>query len=191
MKPIYAHAAGALALSFTIAACVPAPDSTPAPEQVATATPPATPTPSAAPLPPPPVEANWIDRPQTAGTWRFSGSQAAFVERDSQGGPVAPSTPLFIMECNGNAVRLSTQMPRQGARAMAIRTETASRTLPLSPVSGSAEPAFAFTDLQPRDPLLDAMALTRGRFAVEVQGAPSLYLPAWAEVTRVIEDCRR
>ena len=189
MKPIYAHAAGALALSFTIAACVPAPDSTPAPEQVATATP--TPTPSATPLPPPPVEANWIDRPQTAGNWRFSGNQAAFVERDSQGGQAPPSTPLFIMECNGNAVRLSTQLPRQGARAMIIRTETASRTLPLSPGSGSAQPTFAFTDLQSRDPLLDAMALTRGRFAVEVQGARSLYLPAWAEVTRVIEDCRR
>ena len=189
MKPIYAHLAGAIGLSFTIAACVPAPDSTPAPQTAATPTP--SPTPSAAPLPPPPNEANWIDRPQTAGTWRFSGNQAAFVERDSRGGTVAPSTPLFIMECTGNALRLSTQLSRPGARAMAIRTETASRTLPLSPVSGSAEPAFAFTDLQPRDPLLDAMALTRGRFAVEVQGAPSLYLPAWAEVTRVIEGCRR
>ena len=39
-------------------------------------------------------------------------------------------------------------------------------------------------------PLLDAMAITRGRFAVEVEGEPGLYVPAWAEVTRVIEDCR-
>ncbi len=44
--------------------------------------------------------------------------------------------------------------------------------------------------LNPRDPLLDAMAITRGRFAVEVEGETPLYLPAWAEVTRVIEDCR-
>jgi len=38
--------------------------------------------------------------------------------------------------------------------------------------------------------LLDAMALARGRFAVEVAGYPALYLPNWAEVARVVEDCR-
>ncbi len=41
-----------------------------------------------------------------------------------------------------------------------------------------------------RDPILDAMALTKGRFAIEAQGTQTLYIPAWAEVTRVIEDCR-
>ncbi|MBX7495832.1 hypothetical protein K3172_08180 [Qipengyuania sp. 6B39] len=187
MKPIFAHAAGALALTFAIAACVPAPDSTPAPGPVATTAP----APSATPAPtPPPAEANWIDRPQTTGTWRISGSQAAFVERDSQGGTTPPSIPLFIMECRNNAVRLMTQVPRSDSRTMIIRTETASRSLALSPVPGGAQPVFAFADLQPRDPLLDAMALTRGRFAVEVPGGRSLYLPNWAEVTRVIEDCR-
>ncbi|MGE5953581.1 MAG: hypothetical protein ACM308_08200 [Qipengyuania vulgaris] len=44
--------------------------------------------------------------------------------------------------------------------------------------------------MAPKSPLLDAMALTKGRFAVETPGLPTLYLPAWAEVTRVIEDCR-
>jgi len=38
--------------------------------------------------------------------------------------------------------------------------------------------------------LLDAMALSKGRFAVELEGEAALYLPAWAEVSRVIEDCR-
>ena len=38
MKPIYVHLGGALALSFTIAACVPAPDSTPAPTPTPTPT---------------------------------------------------------------------------------------------------------------------------------------------------------
>ena len=44
--------------------------------------------------------------------------------------------------------------------------------------------------LAPDDPLLDAMAITKGRFAVAAPGEPTLYLPAWAEVSRVIEDCR-
>ena len=41
-----------------------------------------------------------------------------------------------------------------------------------------------------RDPLLDAMAFSKGRFALEVAGLPTLYVPSYPEVTRVIEDCR-
>ena len=41
-----------------------------------------------------------------------------------------------------------------------------------------------------RDPLLDAMAFSRGRFMVEMGGAQTLVLPAWSELGRVIEDCR-
>ena len=41
------------------------------------------------------------------------------------------------------------------------------------------------------DTVLDQIAYSRGRFAVEAQGLDTLILPAWAEVGRVIEDCRR
>ena len=40
------------------------------------------------------------------------------------------------------------------------------------------------------DPLLDALAFSLGRVAVTVSGQPPLVVPAWAEVARVIEDCR-
>ncbi|MEL6878174.1 MAG: hypothetical protein AAGL68_08770 [Pseudomonadota bacterium] len=53
----------------------------------------------------------------------------------------------------------------------------------------SGQPLVA-AELDANDPLLDAMAITKGRIAVETAGMPTLYLPAWAEVTRVIEDCR-
>ena len=53
---------------------------------------------------------------------------------------------------------------------------------------------YAIGDIHGRrdllDPLLDAMAVTRGRFAVETTGLSTLYLPPWAEVTRAIESCR-
>ncbi len=42
----------------------------------------------------------------------------------------------------------------------------------------------------PRDPLLDAIAFSRGRFMVEIPGFAALYLPSWPELSRVIEDCR-
>ena len=185
MKPIYAHAAGALALSFTIAACVPAPDSTPAPEQVATATP--TPTPSATPLPPPPVEANWIDRPQTAGTWRYVSEPGETLAIFANNAGEAQA----VLSCRvgERVVGLARAGRATSSATVTIRTETASRTL-AAQASGSTLPNTVAT-VQARDPLLDAIALTRGRFAMEVPGRPALYLPAWAEVTRVIEDCRR
>ena len=68
---------------------------------------------------------------------------------------------------------------------MRILTETTTRLL-------DAEPSGAnlAVSLSARDSLLDAMAFSKGRFAVEATGQPTLYLPSWIEVSRVIEDCR-
>ena len=77
--------------------------------------------------------------------------------------------------------------------AMVVRTETQTRTLRTSAVLyHSPSPHVPVTEARLRadDRLLDAMALSKGRFAVEVDGMTALYLPSWAEVTRVIEDCR-
>ena len=71
---------------------------------------------------------------------------------------------------------------------MRISAETTARDLVATPIA-SAHPLVGVV-LDARDPLLDAMAITRGRFALESEGEPGLYVPAWAEVTRVIEDCR-
>jgi hypothetical protein len=54
---------------------------------------------------------------------------------------------------------------------------------------GAGAPRLVGT-IPARDPLLDAMAFSKGRFAVEVTGGAPLYVPAYPEVTRVIEDCR-
>lgn len=68
---------------------------------------------------------------------------------------------------------------------------TSSKTTPLSaiPVTGTSRPNVAI-ELPARSPTLDEMAFSRGRFAVDVNGLPTLVFPAWAEVGRVIEDCR-
>ena len=188
MKPIYCHLGGALALSFTLAACVPAPDSTPAPSPAPTPVAPA-PSPAPTPAPTPAPVGNWIDQPQTAGTWRWSGNQAAFVERTAQGSP-SSAAPMFVMECRKPDVRLLARIAAARPTSLTIRTETTARTLQLTPATGAAAPLYGYVDLPARDPLLDAMAVTRGRFAVETPGQPALYLPPWAEVTRIIEQCR-
>ena len=71
---------------------------------------------------------------------------------------------------------------------MIVRTESQTRSLAAAGVN-SVPPTFE-ARLSANDRLLDAMALSKGRFAVEVPGTTTLYLPSWAEVTRVIEDCR-
>lgn len=143
--------------------------------------------PAPPPAPPPVAEhANWIDAPQTPGDWRY--------EQESQGGVASfgpqASESRFALECDRDArqIRIMRTGQASGATGMVIRTETTSRSLTAQPIAG-AQPMLV-ASLSPRDPLLDAMALTRGRFAVETIGLPTLYLPAWGEVTRVIEDCR-
>ena len=167
-------------------ACVPAPDSTPSPS-----TSPAQTTPAPAPTPTPTATAepkyeSWMDAPRTAGDWNYTaisgGTIANYGESDA--------APLFSIGCMANSRR--TVLIRHGVGAnlpatFTIRTETASRTLAAKPPKDADAVSHA---LDPRDPLLDAMALTKGRFAVETPDLPTLYLPAWAEVTRVIEDCR-
>ena len=94
---------------------------------------------------------------------------------------------LFMLECDRveQWIELYRSGNSGGERAVVIRTETGSRALRMEPKGSGYS-----VSLNPRDPLLDTMAITRGRFAVEVEGETPLYLPAWAEVTRVIEDCR-
>jgi hypothetical protein len=78
-------------------------------------------------------------------------------------------------------------LPASGAPSpvVTIRSETATSTLQASAADRELSAAIAAGD-----PLLDAMALSKGKFAVETAGLPPLFLPSWAEVSRVIEDCR-
>jgi hypothetical protein len=45
-------------------------------------------------------------------------------------------------------------------------------------------------EIAPTDPILDAMALSRGRIAIEADGTQPIAIPSWAEITRIVEDCR-
>ena len=45
-------------------------------------------------------------------------------------------------------------------------------------------------DFSAFDPLLDAIAFSRGRLVVTMAGGVPLVAPAWPEAARTIEDCR-
>lgn len=188
MKAIYLHTAGAIAVTFGLAACIPASEA-PAP----TPPPVARPAPAPTPIPPPPpviqepVYDSYLDAPQTPGMWSYADDPRETLATYGVGNDFS-----FIVRCDKSTRQIGlgkvVQSGPLGPRAMSISTETVTRQLDARPVGGSV-PIVAAT-LNPRDPLLDAMAITKGRFAVQVEGERSLYIPAWVEVSRVIEDCR-
>jgi len=199
MKAVYFQTAGAIALTFTIAACVAGPDLPPpviAPTAQATAQPapaPAATAPAPAPTPTPlpvirePSFDSYLDAPQTPGTWEYANDRGETLAFYGVG-----EAYRFIIRCDKSTRRIGLARLAENAsaspRVMEISTETTTRNLTAEPITSTGRLVAA--DLSPRDPLLDAMAITKGRFAVGVEGERTLYLPAWAEVTRVIEDCR-
>jgi hypothetical protein len=120
-----------------------------------------------------------MDYPATPGDWTYSAGRARFGDA---------SGTLFELGCNRAAGVV--EMTRAGTPAsvqgLVVRTETATRSIALTPGTGLTPLGQVATT----DPLLDAMAFSKGRFAIEVAGLPTLYLPSYPEVTRVIEDCR-
>lgn len=166
------------------------PRPTPTPTARPAATPPPLPAPAprptqtapARPVTPPvrgPASTAWIDLPATPGNWVWrplpGGSQAVFA--DGQ----------FTLRCDAVArtVTLIRAGTVSGPAAMTVSTTGSSRSL-----AAQAQGDGLSATLSARDPLLDAMAFSRGRFAIAVPGMPLLTIPNWAEVGRVIEDCR-
>ena len=129
-----------------------------------------------------------MDAPRTAGDWSYqrdgSGTVAAYL---------APGdAPLFMMRCDTTRrqITLARALPRQSGEELPMRilTETGERIMGARPIA--APTPMSASVVAASDPLLDAMAFSKGRFAVEVAGQDTLYLPSWIELSRVIEDCR-
>ncbi|ABD27106.1 hypothetical protein Saro_2670 [Novosphingobium aromaticivorans DSM 12444] len=158
-----------------------------APPVVPPAPPPPAPRPAAPPPPPAPAQSlkDWRDAPQTPGDWRF--------EMRAEGGIARFGTAqgtLFALSCNREARTITLVRTGSSAVSLPMTVATTSETRPLSAEPAPRDEPHLLAPLGLQDTLLDAMAFSRGRFLVEVNGLPTLYLPAWAEVGRVVEDCR-
>lgn len=147
--------------------------------------PPPAPAPLPKPLPRP--AADWRDAAQSPGEWHWAviGGRST-ASYGTLGGAVSAS---ITCDKAGNQILLA----RSGTgsevhTAMAVSTSTGTRPLVSEPVL--SRPGWLVVSLNPRDPVLDAIAFSRGRFAFDAAGAPVLILPSWPEISRVIEDCR-
>lgn len=175
VRPLLVVAVAALSASCAQQRIIPAPRPAPAP-------PPPPPAPPPSPSPSPQAGLDWREAPITPGDWSWSTEGDQSVARFAGG--------ELVLRCDRAAGRVS--LLRAGAapapQPITITTTSGERALPATPQSGST-PALVVT-LGPGDPALDAMAFSRGRFAVEAPGLAPLYVPSWPEISRVTEDCR-
>jgi hypothetical protein len=162
---------------LAFSACVSPPPKAPPPRPVP-------PAPRPAPQLAPPPPANWADRTPAPGVWTYSqdarGSIAMFG--------IAGNNALFTLRCDRTAQRIYASRPGVVAGKMTLRSTSGARVYDALPTG--AQPPYVATALTPRDPQLDALAFSRGRILIGLEGADDLILPIWPEFTRVIEDCR-
>jgi hypothetical protein len=139
-----------------------------------------------------PVTANWRDAAQTSGAWTYAAEPGGSAVRFGLPG----AAPLLVIRCERGrpAVLIQREGIGPGTLPAAITTSSGAWQLRAAPSSSAPAaqnaPILFEIALNASDPLLDAMAFSRGRFMAEMGGAPTLVLPAWAEIGRVIEDCR-
>jgi hypothetical protein len=126
---------------------------------------------------PPPAPVDWRDAPLTPGRWSYVAAGEASEARFGE-----PDAPVFVMRCDRAARRILLIRTGMITGTLSIRTSYALRSWPIT--TGGA------VTLSASDRALDELAFTRGRFSVEMAGQATLAIPAWAEPSRLIEDCR-
>ena len=173
-----------------VTSCVAPPTPRPAPEPLPVIPNPPPPLP---PPGPPRPRGEWRDWPALPGDWTYratsEGAEATF-------GSAREPALTFYCDRRSRSVLLTIRI---GATydPVTIRTSTLTRTLIASPTHEGSTIPFTLAGSKPgwtttlavTDPLLDAMAFSRGRFVVDRAGSP-LVIPAYAEIGRLIEDCR-
>ncbi len=175
--------AGALAALVLLAGCqaVPPPRATPAP-------PPAPPTPTPIPMPVTQSNLSWEEAPVVAGAWVYASGErqkaASFTiggteDRVSIGCDVATRQVRLTMGAGS----------LESSRTVTIRTSFGALSRSGLPPIGQSAASLVVT-FPANDPALDQIAYSRGRISIEVPGSRRLILPVWAEISRVIEDCR-
>ena len=137
-----------------------------------------------APLPVTAAKGDWTDWPLAAGDW---------VYRQDQRGSIALFGPpnadaRVTLRCDRARQRIYLARAGSGAGSFVIRSSSMMKEFAGAPTGGTLP--YLATEISPRDPILDAVIYSRGRIAIEVAGQTPLAIPSWAEIGRVVEDCR-
>jgi hypothetical protein len=173
----------ALAGSSVASCAAPPPASKPAAVPQAPVVKPA-PVQPVAPAPVAQPSGHWTDWPMQQGSWVY--------RRDDRGSialyGVPGSDALVTLRCDKGRGRVYLSRAGGAGSALTMRTSSTSKTVAAQPTGG--QPPYIAAEMQTIDPLLDAMAYSRGRIALEVPGLLNIAIPVWSEIGRVVEDCR-
>ena len=151
------------------------------------APPPPAPRPAPQPLPQPapaPPAVDWADRTPAPGLWTYAQDARGSIAMFGRAG----SNALFTLRCDQQARRIYASRPGALAARITLRSTNGARAYDALPTGG--QPPYVAAALAPTDPQLDAMAFSRGRILIGLDGADDLILPVWPEFARVVEDCR-
>jgi len=128
---------------------------------------------------PTPPSADWRDAPLTPGGWTLG---------QTSGGLAADFANLFTMRCtHAEAGIVLTLHGAAGSASGSLRFTTDTREQLLV---ARRTPEGLSATVPAREPLLDAIAFSRGRFRLQSSDGRTLVMPSWTEISRVIEDCR-
>lgn len=167
----------AIFVPVALGACVPAPTPAPTPR-------PAPPVIKPAPESLPAAAASWSDRTPAPGVWTYTRDGRGSIARFGASG----SDALFTIRCDASGARIFVSRSGSSPAKMTLRSTNGAKAYDALPTSGT--PPYVAAELAARDPQLDAMAFSRGRILIGLEGASDLILPIWPEFTRVVEDCR-
>jgi len=107
--------------------------------------------------------------PLAAGQWSYFSTAT---------GSVASYGSAITLRCDRPTRTVTISRPGTVPAVLTIATSSLTKALP------------AGGRLLASDPLLDAIAFSRGRFLISGGTGPILAIPAWPEAARSIEDCR-
>jgi len=133
---------------------------------------------------PPPVRpAPVAEGAVASGIWTYAidarGSRALFGQEGNEA--------LLLIRCDRAARRIYLSVPGGAAGTLSLRATNSVKRVVARPTGST--PPYVAADLSPDDPVLDALAFSRGRFTVALNDRATT-VPAWPEFTRVVEDCR-
>jgi len=175
----FAAAATVAAASMLAISCVPqepAADPAPSPQ------PPVTPAPAPAPAA---QQDKWTEWDITPGDWAYRSDSRGSIALFGPAGGEA----IVTLRCDTARQRIYlTRRSNQRSGNFTIRTSAKLKTA--GAVTTAGTPPYLAIEMMPRDPILDAISYSRGRFAIEATGERGLAIPVYPEISRVIEDCR-
>jgi len=130
------------------------------------------------------TQPSYATAPALPGSWGYraiaGGSEAAFVD-------TAGIRRLVVQCTRANRVLSLSMTSVAPAQSLVVWTSSGSRALPANYDQRSFQVVAA---VAAQDPLLDAIAFSRGRFALSIPGSPAVVLQPQPEFERTIEDCR-